>query len=167
MEQNTPKFRIHLNLFDGIVILLALLVGGFLLWTQLAPQEEDTAAVTATTQIEYTIRLNEVLPGTGDAIPLNSSLEDAIKNYDLGTVVSVTTSQALRTAQNVEDQLVADVPLPDMERVEIVVSATAVQSDSEVTLTSGYTLLVGEWVYVRGPGYVGGGPVTAISREVA
>ena len=31
MEPNTPKFRLRLNLFDGIVLVLALAVGAFLL----------------------------------------------------------------------------------------------------------------------------------------
>lgn len=31
MEQNTPKFRLRLNLFDTIVLVLALAVGAFLL----------------------------------------------------------------------------------------------------------------------------------------
>ena len=32
MEQQTPKFRLRLNFFDSIVLLLALLAGAFLLW---------------------------------------------------------------------------------------------------------------------------------------
>ena len=33
MEHNTSGFRLRLNLFDGIVIVLALAVGAFLAWT--------------------------------------------------------------------------------------------------------------------------------------
>ena len=32
MEQNTPKFRLRLNLFDGIILALALAAGAVLLW---------------------------------------------------------------------------------------------------------------------------------------
>ena len=32
MEQNTQKFRLKLNLFDGIVLVLAVAVAAFLLW---------------------------------------------------------------------------------------------------------------------------------------
>ena len=32
MEQNNGKFRLRLNLFDGIVLIVALAVGAFLLW---------------------------------------------------------------------------------------------------------------------------------------
>ena len=38
MEQNTPKFRLRLNLFDGIVLLIVLAVGAVVLWTALKPQ---------------------------------------------------------------------------------------------------------------------------------
>ena len=37
MEQKTPKFRLRLNLFDGIVLVLALAVGAFLLWNAMKP----------------------------------------------------------------------------------------------------------------------------------
>ncbi len=37
MEHNTSGFRLRLNLFDGIVIVLALAVGAFLAWTALKP----------------------------------------------------------------------------------------------------------------------------------
>ena len=37
MEPNTPKFRLRLNLFDGIVLVLALAVGAFLLWRAVKP----------------------------------------------------------------------------------------------------------------------------------
>ena len=37
MEQNTPKFRLRLNLFDTIVLVLALAVGAFLLWRAVKP----------------------------------------------------------------------------------------------------------------------------------
>jgi len=33
------KFRLRLNLFDSIVLLLALLAGGFLVWRAAAPHQ--------------------------------------------------------------------------------------------------------------------------------
>ena len=33
MEPNKPKFRFRLNLFDSIVLVLALAVGAFLVWS--------------------------------------------------------------------------------------------------------------------------------------
>lgn len=40
MEQNTPKFRLRLNLFDGIILIAALAVGAFLLWNAGKPQAQ-------------------------------------------------------------------------------------------------------------------------------
>ena len=37
MEQNRPKFRLRLNLFDGIVLAVALAVAAFLGWMALNP----------------------------------------------------------------------------------------------------------------------------------
>ena len=50
MEHNTPKFRLRLNLFDGIVLVLALAVGALLLWMSLKPSagEQGTAATAST-----------------------------------------------------------------------------------------------------------------------
>ena len=48
MEQNTPKFRLRLNLFDTIVLVLALAVGAFLLWRAVKPAAPVQADPTAT-----------------------------------------------------------------------------------------------------------------------
>ena len=37
MEPNKPKFRFRLNLFDSIVLVLALAVGAFLVWSAIKP----------------------------------------------------------------------------------------------------------------------------------
>ena len=52
MEQNTPKFRLRLNLFDGIVLVLALAVAAFLVWTALKP----AAPVQADPTVQDTVR---------------------------------------------------------------------------------------------------------------
>lgn len=36
MEPNKPKFRFRLNLFDSIVLVLALAVGAFLVWSAIS-----------------------------------------------------------------------------------------------------------------------------------
>ena len=56
MEQNTPKFRLRLNLFDTIVLVLALAVGAFLLWRAVKPAAPVQADPTATSTIRYTVR---------------------------------------------------------------------------------------------------------------
>ncbi|MFI3251041.1 MAG: hypothetical protein R3Y07_08785 [Eubacteriales bacterium] len=58
MEQ---KRTFRLNLFDTIVILLALAIGGVVLWQNLSV---DSVSRTATT-IRYVIRMDEMQEGTG------------------------------------------------------------------------------------------------------
>ena len=48
MEQQTPKFRLRLNFFDSIVLLLALLAGAFLLWRAVAPHQAENVAIPQT-----------------------------------------------------------------------------------------------------------------------
>ena len=55
MEQNTPKFRLRLNLFDGIILALALAAGAVLLW--MAARGSAPAAQSAVpSTVEYTVR---------------------------------------------------------------------------------------------------------------
>ena len=63
MEQNTPKFRLRLNLFDTIVLVLALAVGAFLLWRAVKPAAPVQADPTATSTIRYTVRFQRWIPG--------------------------------------------------------------------------------------------------------
>jgi len=43
MESKTPKFRVRLNLFDGIVLVLAMQVGALVLWMALKPAPAPSA----------------------------------------------------------------------------------------------------------------------------
>lgn len=165
MEQKNTKFRLHLNLFDGIVIVLALAVGAFLLWNQLKPASAEGTAVPSAASMEYTIRLLKVREGTGALVKEGDALVDVQKNYDLGKVVSATTLSATDSIINEETQTYVTAEIPGYEDVEIVVSSTATYGDELVLLGSGYELRVGTKIYVRGPGYLGSGEVWAIERR--
>ena len=160
--ENKKAFRLHLNLFDGIVILLALVVGGLLLWTQLKPAAP--AAAPAAEKIQYTIVLKKTVPGTGERVKAGDALEDTIKNYSLGNVVSVEVVPAEEFAVDTENDRYVLAEVPDKEDVYITVESSAVISDAAVTVGSGYEIRVGEAIYVRGPGYLGSGTVYAIER---
>ena len=81
MEQKTPKFRLRLNLFDGIVLVLALAVGAFLLWSAMkpaaAPAEGETASAST---VRYTVRFQKWIEGTGSLVEPGDKLVDNIKN---------------------------------------------------------------------------------------
>lgn len=164
MEEN-KGFRLKLNLFDGIVILLALAVAAVLLYMNLkpaAPAGDTSAPAAATTQ--YTIRLQKTLPGTGDLIESGDALVDVVKNFELGTVVSATVMPATDSIINEEAKAYVTAEIPGYEDIEIVVESSVTYGEENILVGSGYKLRVGEKIYVRGPGYLGSGEVYAIER---
>ena len=80
MEQNTPKFRLRLNLFDGIVLVLALAVGAFLLWSALKPAAPAEGAAPSTATVRYTVRFQKWIEGTSVLVESGDKLVDNIKN---------------------------------------------------------------------------------------
>lgn len=160
-EDGGSRFRIRLNFFDAIVIVLAILVAGALLWTRLKP---ETVSSAGTTSIRYTIRLQKTVKGTAELVQPGDLLEDNIKNYELGHVVSSSFQPATRAVLDQENGLYVSAAIPGYYDTDIVVETTAAVTDEAVQVGGGYTLRVGETIYVRGPGYLGSGVVYAIER---
>ena len=162
MEPKNTKFRFHLNLFDGIVILAALLVAAFLLWNRLKPTA--TVAAPTASKVQYTICLKKVLEGTGELVKAGDALEDTVKNYELGQVVSAQTVPATKSVVDEGAQAYVTSEIPGYEDILIQVESSATITDEKVAVGGGYALRVGEAIYVRGPGYMGSGEVYAIER---
>ena len=76
MEQNNGKFRLKLNLFDGIVLIAALAVGAFLLWNAFkpAPAASSGTASPSTSTVRDTIRFQRLMEGTGSLIQPGDAL---------------------------------------------------------------------------------------------
>ena len=88
MEQNTQKFRLKLNLFDGIVLVLAVAVAAFLLWRAMKPAVQVPMDPSVTSTVRYTVRFQRWTPGTSALIQAGDRIADNIKNYEIGQVVS-------------------------------------------------------------------------------
>jgi len=164
MEQ---KFRFRLNLFDGIVLALALAVAVFLGYKTLkpAPAVEDAGAP-APSSVTYVVRFQKMIEGTETLVEPGDKLTDNIKNYALGTVVS-TEVQPART--RVVDEfgkqvLMAEVP-GHVDLYVTVRSDSATLGDNAVVLDGGYNLRVNTTAYIRGEGYMASGPIISIERE--
>lgn len=162
MEGNKKAFCLRLNLFDAIVIVAALAVGAFLLWSQLQPAEDTV--IPEEKRIQYTIVLRKTVPGTGAQVEAGDSVVDSVKNYDLGKVVSAETVPAQDFAIDTENQAYVLTDVPNKEDVYITVTSSGTITDEAVTLGSGYVVRVGQDIYLRGPGYLGSGKVYAIER---
>ena len=165
MERNEGRFRLKVNLFDGIVILLALAVAAVLLWSQLKPAASggETAGPAAST-MHYTVRLLKTIPGTGALVQPGDALRDVVKNYDLGTVVSATVLPATDSIINEDTHSYVTAEIPGYEDVEIVIESKATYDSEAVLVGGGYDIRVGDEIFVRGPGYLGSGEVWAMER---
>lgn len=168
MERNTPKFRLRLNLFDGIVLIAALAVGAFLLWTALkpaAPAAEGAGTAEAASTVRYTVRFQKWLEGTNVLIQEGDQLVDNIKNYALGSVISSETAPAesLLLDHNSRQYILSD--LAGYEDVLVTVESPCTMNEESIILDGGYILRVGAIAYIRGEGYMASGPIISIERE--
>lgn len=164
MEQNTPKFRLRLNLFDGIVLLLALAAAAFLLWRAVKPDTPVQADTVASSTVRYTIRFQRWAPGSESAIQPKDRIADNIKNYEVGQVVSAQAVPALVQVADRENRRWVWAELEGFEDVLVTVEAPCTVSDSAITVGGGYEIRVGSKGFFRGEGYMGSGPIVAIEE---
>lgn len=164
MEQNTQKFRFRLNLFDGIVLVLALAAAAFLLWRALKPETPVQADPAVTSTVRYTIRFQRWAQGTSGAIQVNDQIADVIKNYEIGHVVSAEAVPAKVQVVDQESQRHVWAELEGFEDVLVTVAAPCTTSDAAITVGGGYEIRVGSSGYFRGEGYMGSGPIVAIEE---
>lgn len=167
MEQkDNAKFRLKLNLFDGIVLVLALLVGGLLVWNRLKPAAAPGSDVpSASSTVRYTLRFQRWQEGTSSLVQPGDKLVDNVKNFEMGTVVSAEAVPAEVQVLDHQNGRYVNAVVDGFEDVLITVETSGKEGEMFVELDSGYGLRVGNMAYVRGEGYMGSGPVVAIERE--
>ena len=168
METNNEKFRLRLNLFDGIVLVLAIAVAGLLLWSRLQPQ--TPAEDPSTTTMEYVVRFQRWPEGTGEMLHEGDKLVDNVKNLSLGTIKSFEAIPATAETFDRENERFVRAQVPGYEDILVtVVADTATVSEDMIQLDGGVQLRVGKSLYICGPGYMASGPVLSIQRaeEVA
>ena len=165
MERNTPSFRLRLNLFDAIILILALVVGGVLAWLALRPAAQETADPAVTSTVRYTVRFQRWAEGSSSLIEAGDKLTDNIKNYAMGTVVSCEAVPAVTQVLDQEERRYVDAPIEGYEDVLVTVESPCTESDAGFVLDGGYALRVGVTTYIKGEGYMASGPVVAVERE--
>lgn len=155
-------FRLHLNLFDAIVVVLALIVGAVLIFSMMKPSDSTPAG---TQKVRYMVQFNRWPAGTSDLIELGTTVEDGIKNYQIGKVVDVKAVQCTTMYLNEVTHEYVVHEIPGYEDVQVTLEADAVVDDENITIDGGYVIRVSSTVYGRGEGYVGIGPVMYVERE--
>ena len=80
-------------------------------------------------------------------------------------MVSVEPVPAQIQVLNQETGSYVEAVIEGYEDVYVTVESTCTDSGEALLLDGGYDFRVGQTTYVRGPGYMGSGPVTEIVRE--
>lgn len=158
------KFRLKLNLFDGIVLVLALAVAAFLLWRAVRPAAQLPSNAGTSSTVRYTIRFQRWLPGTSELIRPEDRIADNIKNYEVGQVVSVETAPALVQTPDQDGRRYVWAELEGYEDVLVTVEAPCTVSDKAITVGGGYEVRAGTIGYFRGEGYMGSGPIVSVEE---
>ena len=163
MEENKKPFRLRMNLFDGIVLVIILAVGLFLLWTQFRPEEEPASSEWV--PVRYSVRLNQVLEGTSELIQPGDPLEYTLEDAQLGTVVSVESAPCITTGLDEEALTTISSALPGYESVDLVVDAMCEEEDYCLRAGGVVVLRTGDQLYIRGPQFAAVGTITEIERR--
>lgn len=156
------KFKLRLNLFDAIVLVLVLVVGGVVLWQMLDANSSE--ANKKMQRVSYQITIKEASGGTVDHIALGSHLVDAVKNYDLGEILSTEVAPASKLVLNHAEREYQMAYLEGYEDIVVELVVDAAESDTTLLVDGGYELRVGNLVYMRGAGYMAAGYITRIDR---
>lgn len=165
MEQKTPKFRLRLNLFDGIILVLVLLVGGFFIWSQHKPGPAANNPATSASSVRYTIRIQRWREGTDNLIQIGDKITDNVKNFEMGQVVAVEKAPAMTQVLDHINGAFVQTEVEGYDDVLVTLESDASISQEAVQLSSGYTIRVGASAYIRGSGYMGSGSIISIERE--
>ena len=163
MEDNKKPFRLRMNLFDGIVLVIILAVGLFLLWTQFRPEKEPASSEWV--PVRYSVRLNQVLEGTSELIQPGDPLEYTLEDAQLGTVVSVESAPCITTGLDEEALTTISSALPGYESVDLVVDAMCEEEDYCLRAGGVVVLRTGDQLYIRGPQFAAVGTITEIERR--
>lgn len=165
MEHEEKKFRLRLNLFDGIVLILVLAVGAFLVWRHFrsAPPPEENVGPAVQT-IRYTVEFSRWDEGVSSLIQVGDSLVDSVRNVDIGKVTAVEAVPASAMFLNQEKKVYELHTLPGLEDVRVTVESDGTIDERAVSLNGSYPIRVGQSLYIRGEGYVGSGPVISIEQ---
>ena len=163
MEDN-KKFRLRLNLFDGIVLVLALALCAFLLWSHFKPAAADPESGLYNT-IQYTIRMKKFPAEESGRVKVGDVLSDNVKNKNLGTVAAVRVEPSSTVVLDQINHQYIENTYEGYNDIEITLESNARLDTLGVELESGYLLRVGETVYIHGVGYFGSGPIIEIDRE--
>lgn len=149
------KFKDLFNLFDIVVLALALVLGAaVLLISKGAGQKEIT--------VRYLVEFTNMQNNTAELIQVGDELEDRVKKYDLGKVISVEVGPTVNYLADQVNGGSHDQLSQTLQTATVVLEATATDDPQSILVSGGYLIKIGTGVSAKGPGYSCYGTVLAI-----
>ena len=164
------KIRWKLNLFDLLVILLALAVAAGIVWMRYQQNRAAQAAQDAggasggSAVVRYVVELDEMSLQAAEMVAPGDALVERTRKQAMGTVESV---EVALTRTLTKDQTTGNyhfVEIPERYTATMVVTDTATVSDSSIVSSGGLEIRAGTSVRVFGPGYYGSGYIVSVER---
>lgn len=159
---DTKKKKIKLNLFDGIVILLILViaVGAYFVLQRSNGENMNTTETTI-----FTIELTKVPDTLINSVAVGDTFKDNSSEKIYGTVVSYESVPytALKTDQSTD--MFYDKEEPGYVTLRITLETNSVTSDDQIKTSNGLTISTGGSVDVSNGKIYGTGYIIGIERE--
>lgn len=153
MEQK--KQRRHPNFFDIIfvVVILAVAVAAYLI------SHDSGTRGQATVSRSYILELTQLQEGMESCVAVGDTVTDNIKNYEIGTVTDIQVVPYTSAATDEEAGVVKQAAMQGYISLQLTIEADTVETESEISTVSGYTLRVGASVSctvgsLKGSGYI-------------
>lgn len=166
-QKRRPAWK--LNLFDAVIILLAVAAAvGFLWWKGVFAKpsvEEDGSAVSRT--VRYTIELPTMYGDSAEMICAGDKIVDSQRKYDMGQVTAVEISDATMEYIDGATGICTMVPMQGYQRAVVTVDVSCSETDRGIITDGEYVIRAGKSVQLRGPGYAAAGVILSIEREAA
>jgi len=161
MEQNKPKAGLRPNLFDAIVLLLALAAAAVLIWVATRP-----AAEAYTTEMDsllrFTVRMQRWPEGSSQLVRVGDVVADNSRGLPLGKVVDIQVVPAEMRTLDMEAHRYVQAKVEGFEDVLITIEGYGTVAPDTIRAYGRMILTVGNTGYIRGPGYMGSGPIVSL-----
>ena len=156
-KENKFKLRDLFNLFDVVVLAVAILLAVVLVLISRGTGKESTTVL-------YTVEFTNMQNGSAALIQPGDSLVDRVKKFDLGKVVSVEVGPTYTHLTNTLEGGSQDVASALLQTAIVVIEAPCTETEQDFLVSGGFLIKIGTGVSAKGPGYSAYGNVLKIEK---
>lgn len=156
-KANKFKVRDLFNLFDIVVLVVAVLLAAILVLFSRGAGKEQTTVI-------YTVEFTNMQNGSASLIQPGDSLVDRVKKFDLGKVLSVEVGPTYTQRNDQLEGGARDVASQTLQTATVVIEAPATETEQDLLVSGGFLIKIGTAVSAKGPGYSCYGTVLKIEK---